>query len=270
MKRYGKWALVTGATSGIGRALTQQLAAAGLNVVIVSRTQSRLDTLAEVLRAEHGVQVRVIPMDLSIRQGVDDLIDQVDVEIDVLVPCAAMETRGYFVDSSAETHRRVLDMDCYGPMRLSHHFGQNMALRGRGAILLVSSLSGWTGQPYMAHYGAVKAYILSLGEGLHQEMKDKGVDVTVLSPGPTDTGMAPKINAELVKLGMVVMSPDIVAATGLKALGRQPNAVPGFRNKMMLVMMTRMMPRAWVGAISRWMMARVVKIRGRLEAAEAA
>lgn len=112
----------------------------------------------------------------------------------------------------------------------------------------------------MAHYGAAKAYVLLLGEAMHQEMKDKGVDVSVLSPGPTDTAMSPDINAELVKMGMAVMSPQDVARAGLAALGRRPNAVPGVRNKIMIAMMTRLMPRSWTGAMFRWMMRRVLHI----------
>jgi uncharacterized protein len=101
--------------------------------------------------------------------------------------------------------------------------------------------------------------VLSLGEALHQEMKDKGVDVSVLSPGPTDTAMAPDLNAELVKMGMAVMSPEDVARAGLCALGKRPNVVPGARNKFMM-MMTRPMPRSWAGAMFRSMMRRAVRI----------
>ena len=112
----------------------------------------------------------------------------------------------------------------------------------------------------MAHYGAAKAYVLSLGEALHQEMKDKGVDVSVLSPGPTDTAMAPDLDAEFVKMGMAVMSPEAVARAGLSALGRRPNAVPGAWNKMMATMVTRSMPRSWTAAMFRWMMGRVLRV----------
>ncbi len=135
-----------------------------------------------------------------------------------------------------------------------------MAARGRGAILLVSSMSGWAAQPYMAHYGAAKAYILSLGEALHHEMKDRGVDVAVLSPGPTDTPMAAGTGIDFASMGMAIMQPEAVAATGLAALGRRPGAVAGSRNRLMAWMMTRLMPRAWVGAMFRKMMGRALGI----------
>ncbi len=91
-------------------------------------------------------------------------------------------------------------------------------------------------------------------------MKDKGVDVSVLSPGPTDTAMAPDLNAEFVKMGMAVMSPEAVAQAGLGALGKRPNAVPGARNKMMATMVTRSTPRSWTAAMFRWMMGRVLRV----------
>lgn len=259
--RYGDWALITGATSGIGRSLAKQLAADGVNIVAVARTASALEKLAEELTAAHGVKVRALTADVSTAAGIEGLIEGVsDLEIGVLIPCAAIEGSGYFVEATPESHARMLQMDCYGPMRLTHHFGGAMAKRGKGAILLVSSLSGWMAQPYMAHYGAVKAYILALGEGLHHEMRDKGVDVAVLSPGPTDTPMAAGTGIDFASMGMVVMRPDDVAAAGLAALGRSAHAVPGFRNKMMAVMMTRLMPRWLVGRMFRWMMGKALKI----------
>jgi uncharacterized protein len=260
--RYGDWALVTGASSGIGKALTKQLAAQGYSIVAVARGAGPLDQLAGELRVAHGVEVRVLAADLSSHAGIEAVIDGVeDLDIAVLVPCAAIETSGYFVDTPADTHARLLEMDCYGPMRLTHHFGAAMAERGRGAILLVSSLSGWMAQPYMAHYGAAKAYILGLGEGLHHEMKDKGVHVSVLSPGPTDTPMAASTGIDFASMGMAVMRPDDVAAAGLAALGRSAHAVPGFRNKLMVMMMTRLLPRGLVGQMFRWMMGKALGIK---------
>jgi uncharacterized protein len=258
-ERYTGWALVTGATAGIGSAIAEQLAAGGMDLVLVARSAPRLEERARELRDRYRIKVEVHRADLSTRTGVDALIEGLgDREVGVLVPCAAAEERGYLIDGDLAAHQRLLDMNCYGPMRLAHHFGHGMAQRRNGAILFVSSLSGWSAQPYMAHYGAAKAYVLSLGEALHQEMKDKGVDVSVLSPGPTDTSMAPDVNAELAKMGMAVMSPDDVARAGLSALGRRPNAVPGVRNKFMMTMMTRLMPRAWAGAMFRWSMRRVM------------
>lgn len=259
--RYGSWALITGATSGIGQALVRQVAAAGMNVVTVARTGTALEAQAEALTAELNIEVRPVAADLSSSAGIQTLIDAVsDLEIGVLVPCAALEGKGYFVDESIEHHRALVQMDVIGPMVLAHHFGAKMATRGRGAILFVSSLSGWMAQPYMAHYGAAKAYVLSLAEALHQEMKDKGVDVSVLSPGPTQTPMMVGTGIDFASMGMAIMQPAPVAATGLRALGRRVHAIPGLRNRAMTFVMTRVLSRGVVGWLFKRMMGRALDL----------
>lgn len=259
--RYGAWALVIGGSSGIGAALATQLAREGLNLILAARTPSKLEAEAEALRTAHQVEVRTVAADLSTAAGAQQLIAAVaDVEIGVFVPCAAVEHSGYFVDEPLERHTRMLQLNVISPATLVHHFAGRMAARGRGAVLLVSSLSGWMPQPYMAHYGATKAYILALGDALHHEMKAKGVDVSVLSPGPTDTPMAAGTGIDFAKMGMAVMQPAQVAAAGLAALGRKPDAVPGFRNKFMAFVMTRLMPRRWAGGLFRRMMGKALKI----------
>ncbi len=259
--KYGTWALVTGGTSGIGAALTRQLAQAGLNVVLVARTQATLDTHAAALEKDYGVKVRSVAADLSVPAGTATVIDAVkDLEVGVLVLCAALESQGYFVEESLAKHRALVQMDVVGPMELTHHFGGKMAERGRGAMLLVSSLSGWMAQPYMAHYGAAKAYVISLGESLYQEMKDKGVDVAVLSPGPTQTPMMVATGIDFASMGMAVMQPAPVAAAGLAALGRRAHAIPGLRNRMMAFFMTRVMSRGLVGWMFKKMMGRALKL----------
>lgn len=260
--RYGQWAVVTGATSGIGRAIAEEVAASGMDLVAVARTRSKLEALAAELGERHGVEVRTLSADLSRREGIAAVIEGTrGLEVGLLVPCAAMESRGYFDESDPEREARLLDMDCYGPMALARHFTAAMADRGRGAVLFVSSLSGWMGQPYMAHYGAAKAYVRALGDSLHHELKDKGLHISVLSPGPTDTPMAAETGIDFASMGMAVMQPADVARTGLDALGRRAHAVPGLRNRLMLFMMTRLMPAALAGAMFRWMMGRALGLR---------
>lgn len=260
--RYGEWALVTGATSGIGRALVQRLAGEGMNIITVARTRDALEAQARELEAAHKVTVRPVVADLTTPAGTAAVIAATgDVEVGVLVPCAAIESSGYFVDTPIERHRAMLQMDVISPMELVHHYGARMASRRRGAILLVSSMSGWMAQPYMAHYGAAKAYVLSLGDSLHLEMKDKGVDVSVLSPGPTDTPMAAGTGIDFASMGMAIMSPADVANAGLDALGAGADAVPGARNKMMAFMMTRMMPRALAGSMFKTMLGKALGVK---------
>ncbi len=256
---YGDWALVTGGTSGIGAALVRQFAASGMNIVLVARTQTKLDEMAKSLKSEFSVEVRTIAADLSAPQSPAMVIDAVnDLEIAVIVPGAAVETSGYFVETPLERQSALVQMNVTTPMILTHHFGAEMASRGRGAILLVSSLSGWSAQPYMANYGASKAYILSLGASLYHEMKDKGVDVSVLSPGPTDTPMIANTGIDFESMGMSIMTPESVALEALEGLGKRPDTVPGFKNRMMVFMMTRASSRRSTGAMFKKMMGKAL------------
>jgi len=257
--RYGDWALVTGGTSGIGAELVRRFAKAGMNIVLVARTQTALDAMASAVIRDHKVEVRCVAADLSQPGGTDAVIEATrDIEIGLMVPCAAIENSGYFIDRPLAEQMALVQMDVVAPMVLTHHFGAAMARRGRGGILLVSSMSGWMPQPYMANYGAAKAYILSLGAALYEEMKDKGVDVSVLSPGPTDTPMAAGTGIDFESMGMKIMKPGAVADIGIAALGKRGAAIAGVRNKMMAFMMIRLMPRQKVGGMFKKMMGKAL------------
>jgi short-subunit dehydrogenase len=258
-QRYGDWALVTGGTSGIGAALAQELAREGLNLVLVARSEPSLQLHADKLRVQHGIQVRTIAADLSNEQGLAHVLQAAaDVPVSVLAPCAAMETQGVLVESDAQLQRAMVQMNVIGPMVLAQRFGQDMVRRGKGAILFVSSLSGWMPQPWMAGYGASKSYIIGLAAGMHFEMKGTGVDVTVLSPGPTDTPMAKATGIDFKAMGMTVMAPKDVATCALDALGRRLDAIPGGKNRMMVFIMSRLMSRATAGAMFRKMMGKAL------------
>jgi short-subunit dehydrogenase len=260
-QRYGDWALITGGTSGIGAALAEELAKEGLNLVIVARNETALKNKALQLSSNFRVQVLPLAVDLSTAGGLENLLNFTkELDIGVVVPCAAIETQGYFVQSNGVKENTMIQMNVVAPMTIARHYGAAMAQRGRGAILFVSSLSGWMPQPYMAHYGGCKSFIMGLGAGLHFEMKDKGVDVSILSPGPTDTPMAAATGIDFASMGMSVMSPQAVAACGLDALGRKLDAVPGLRNKIMAFMMSRLMSRGMAGAMFKMMMGKALKI----------
>ena len=258
-QRYGQWALVTGGTSGIGAALASALAGEGLHLVLVARNAKTLQQHAEALTRKHGIEVRTVSADLSTEQGLAHLLEATaDVPIGILVPCAAIETQGVFVEADPQTQRAMVQMNVIAPMVLARTFGRGMAQRGKGAILFVSSLSGWMPQPWMAGYGASKSYINGLAAGMHFEMKGTGVDVSVLSPGPTDTPMAKATGIDFKAMGMTVMPPHEVAACGLDALGDRLDAIPGGKNRMMAFMMSRLLSRAMAGAMFRKMMGKAL------------
>ena len=261
LNRYGSWALITGATSGIGLAIARIAAENGLNIVLVARNEETLEQTAKTLQDDYSITTRTISADLTDPAATQSVVDQVkDLDIGLLVPCAAIELSGYFTDASIEKHLAMTQMDMISPMTLVHHFGALMAEKRKGAILLLSSMSGLMPQPYMAHYGAVKAYIVALGAALYEEMKDSGVDVAVLVPGPTNTPMAAATGIDFKSMGMSIMQPKQVAMIGILALGKRSVVVPGPRNKMMVFMMTRLMPLKLVSGMFKMMMGKALKI----------
>ncbi|MBV7331206.1 SDR family NAD(P)-dependent oxidoreductase [Chloroflexi bacterium TSY] len=243
-EKYGPWALITGGTSGIGKAFAEQLAESGLNIVLVARRKPLLDQTAADLERQYGVQVQTIPTDLSDPAAVDTIIEATsDLDVGLLIPNAAVETNGSFIKNDLERENKLLQLNTIAPMQLAHHFGGQMSERGKGGILFVSSMAGYSAGPYLANYAASKAYILTLGESLYYELKKKGVDVSVLSPGLTNTPMAAGTGIDWSKMPMTSMDPESTAAVGLQALGRQPSVVPGKMNNIMAFMGKHIMSR---------------------------
>ncbi|MFQ5435275.1 MAG: SDR family NAD(P)-dependent oxidoreductase [Anaerolineae bacterium] len=245
-QKYGPWALVTGASSGIGAELARQLAARGLNVAVAARRKERLASLVNELERKHEVEARAVAVDLT-APDYQDVIESAtnDIEIGLLVNNAGSGVPGAFLKQGLDGRTRVVQLNVTTPMQLAHVFGQKMSRRGRGGILFVSSTSAFSGTPYMANYAGTKAFVLSLGEALHVELKPQGVDVTVLVPGPTRTEMVETEGTDFSSMpDMMWMNADAVAAAGLNGLGQNRVVVPGGMNKMMQFMMTRVLSRS--------------------------
>ena len=231
-EKYGPWAIVTGANAGIGKAIATELAARGVNIIGVARRQTLLDTLQQELTEKFGVEVRTIRADLTDPESISKIeLLTSDLDIGLVVPNAGVEMSGSFLHSSLEDNERMLKLNVTAPMQLAKVFGEKMASRGRGGILFISSLFGYQGVPHVASYAATKSYILSLGEALHVELKPRGVDVTVLSPGLTTTDMPANMPLDFGKIPIFSQTPEQVARTGIKALGRQATVVSGLLNK---------------------------------------
>ena len=179
------WALITGASSGFGIDFAHELAAQKTNLVLVARRTGPMDSLAAELRARHGVQVRVIGMDLA-RAGVGrelrDRLAAERIEIDTLVNNAGYGLFGEFLAQPLDKTLDMLQLNMLSLTELTHAFGRDMAGRGRGRILLVASIGGYQATPTYAAYSASKSYVLLFGEALHEELRQQGVTVTVLSP----------------------------------------------------------------------------------------
>src|SRR5947209_5336127 len=188
LKSYGEWALVTGASAGIGTAFARELAAQSVNVVLVARRADRLEALAAELREKHGVKTRVVPEDLERDGAAERLLEWVrDLEIGILVNNAGFSQVGRFDRVPREKILGMIRVNCLAVAALTHAFLPAMQARRRGAVIIVASVAGYQPLGFAATYGATKAFDLMLGEALWAENRSTGVDVLALSPGPVDT-----------------------------------------------------------------------------------
>ena len=257
--KYGPWAIVTGASAGIGKAIATELAARGLNIIAIARRQPLLDALQEELSKKYGVEVRTLRADLTDPDSISKIeLLTSDLEIGLVVPNAGMELNGAFIHTSLEDNENMLKLNITAPMQMAKVFGAKMADRGHGGILFISSLFAYQGIPHVASYAATKAYILSLGEALHVEMKSHGVDVTVLSPGLTATDMPANMPLDFKKIPVFSQSPEQVARTGIKALGRKATVVSGLLNKF-YAWENRLLPRHFPVALFGFLIGRAFK-----------
>jgi uncharacterized protein len=240
--RYGPWALVAGASVGLGEAFAGALAGRGLNLLLIARGQPALQQLAERLRREHGIEVRTLATDLA-RPDVQTAVQELSAGLDVglLVYNAASSVIGPFLDFPVEDHLRVVDVNCRGPLVLSHLFGRAMAKRGRGGIVLMTSTAGSQGGPWIASYAASKAFNLLLAEALWDELGAHGIHVVACRAGATRTpGYA---SSQPRPSRVPLLDPDFVARKTLAALGRKPSVVPGWFYAVSAFAMNRLMPR---------------------------
>jgi uncharacterized protein len=240
-QRYGPFALIAGGSEGIGAAFAHALAQRGVNLVLVARRSAVLIPFAEALRCEHGVQVHAEALDLA----APDLATRVEAlaaayEIGLCVYNAAASQIGPFLDQSLEAHLRVIDVNCRGPLVLAHVLGKLMRTRGRGGIILMSSLAASQGSPYIASYAASKAFDLVLAESLWHELATSGVDVLACRAGATRT---PAYERSGPDFSGPVMEPSPVAEEALAALGRTPSRVVGVFNRVAAFFMEHFMTR---------------------------
>ena len=244
----GKRALVTGASSGLGVDFADLLAAQGVDLVLVARRQEPMETLAERLRLQHGVDVIVEPFDLASPGAAGRLRERLDarsLQIDILVNNAGYGLHGDFLDIPIERTVDMIQLNITALTELSYMFGAAMAERGNGHILLVSSILAFQPVPTYAAYAATKAYVLSFGEALHDELRSRGVKVTVLCPGHTETGFDAVAGASVsTALRMLTMQPRPVVQSGLSALWKgKASVTAGITNKI-VVFSNRLMPRS--------------------------
>jgi len=221
LQRYGPWALVTGASSGIGRAFAHRLAAEGFSLGLAARREALLQELGAELKEKHGVETRSVKSDLSKPNAVATLLENFgDIELGLIVSNAGTGTPGLFGDCDLEHERDLVQLNCVTSLELVRKTLPEMRTRGRGGVILVSSMMGFQGVPYMAHYSAMKGYLLNLGEGLYHEYKEQGIDVLALAPGATDTPGKNLHDVDYQKLPIKFRSAEFVVDKALAAIGK--------------------------------------------------
>lgn len=240
-QRYGPWALVAGASQGLGAAYAHALAGRGLDLVLVARRAGALDALAGELRARHRVAVRCCPGDLGAPVFVDSLAALCsDLEVGVLVYNAAHAPVGGFEATSREDLERVVDVNVRGPLTLVRSFLPPMLARGRGAVILMTSMAGNQGSPRLAAYAASRAFVRELAESLWFETKGRGVDVIACCAGAVRTpGYVSAAGGDAPG----TLDPGQVVEQALAALGSGPVVIPGTINKLAAIVMGRFLPR---------------------------
>lgn len=253
----GRFALITGASSGIGSDLAREFAAAGYHLVITARRAERLETLAEEIRARHGVMVRVMPADLGEQGAAARLHGDVraaGITVDTLVNNAGFGLRGRFASLDAKRQSEMIAVNVTALTELSRLFLPDMISRGAGGILNVGSTAAFQAGPYMGVYYATKAYVLSFSEALHEEAKPFGVTVSVLCPGPVATEFASVADVEGTKLFKkgTLDSPSVARAGFWGYREGKAIIIPSPSNKL-TAWGGRLVPRAVTRRVAGWM-----------------
>src|SRR5467141_1003810 len=234
-KRFGPWALVTGASSGIGKEFARQIAASGINVVLVARRENLLDEVGQGLANGFNVQYRTVVADLSQEGFLDKLAEATnDLDIGLVVSNAGTGNPGEFLKLDRQLHRTTLRVSTMAHLDITHHFGAKLVKRGRGGLMLAGAVGAEAGVPRMANDGAAKAYVHSLGEALHYEFKPLGVYVTVLAAGFTNTAVLEKFGLEPKTMPMKPMSVEQCVSEALSGLVKnRSKIVPGRLNRIL-------------------------------------
>jgi len=234
----GKWALVTGASSGLGVDFARRLAARGCNLTLVARREERLAEVREKLEGEYGVEARVIAMDLARDGAPQDLMDRIHeggLRVDILINNAGFGIHGSFVEEGWGRYRAMIDLNVKTVAHLTRLVLPGMIERGFGYILFVASNASFQPSPQYALYGATKSLVRDFGEALYYELRDTPVSCTVVSPGPTRTefhDVAGQDRQGNLYIRLLMMESEHVAEIGVRSMLREKSSVvPGFLNK---------------------------------------
>ena len=226
------WALVTGASGGIGLAYAVELAKKQRSIILVARNEKRLIETSHEISRQYGVATRIIVADLSSIEGVNQLITETkELKVDLLINNAGKEESGNFLTLSVDEMHNSIALNCSAPMMLTHHFANKMVGQGGGNILFISSIVAFQGVPLIANYAATKSYLLTFAEGIALELESQGVNISIAAPGFTKTNLAPHQNFK--NTPFKPLDAEYVASYTLNKLGKQRLIIPGSINKIL-------------------------------------
>lgn len=236
-ERYGPWAVIAGASEGMGAQFAKQCAERGLKVVLIARRQAVLEELAATLKTE----TRCLPLDLATPEAAARIADFTrDLDVGLVVYNAALSPIGPFVEQSLAENLKALDVNTRTPTAVAHHFVPRLLARKRGGLVLMSSLTAFQGSPYVSTYGATKAFNLALAEGLWAELEGSGVDVLGVCAGATAT---PNLLKASKKAPPGMQQPEEVVRETLNSLRAGPLLIPGRFNRLASFFLRRVLPR---------------------------
>jgi short-subunit dehydrogenase len=229
--KFGPWAVVTGASSGIGREFARQLAAQGLNLVLVARRLSLLQDLGVLLEKEYGIRFRTIQADLAEEESIKRITNATeDLDVGLLISNAGTGRPGKFLSFGESDLNYILQLNAVSHLRLTHHFGKRFAKRRRGGVLLTGAMGAINGLPYMAIEAATKGFIQSLVKSLHTEFKEFGIHITVLITTPTDTSIVPRLGFNKDEMPMRPLSVEQCVREALVAIrSNRMTVAPGLK-----------------------------------------
>ena len=238
-QKYGPWALITGASSGLGAAFAKRLAADGVNLVLVARREDRLRALAADLERTASIETRVVSADLSRDDFLPHITEATEgIEINLLVNNAGSALSADFLANALDSELGMFHLNSRAPLILTHHYGRLMQRRGRGGIIFLASVVALTGVASWSNYAATKGHNLLFAEGLAEELKRTGVDVLAVAPS--------FVRTELIKLSpfgrIMLLEPETVAQVTLASLGKKRVVTPGLLPKF-IAFSTRLQPR---------------------------
>ena len=255
-RRFGPWAVITGASSGIGKEFARQISASGVHVALVARREPLLRTVGAKCTQASGVQHRIIPLNLSEPDFLPVLVNATrDLDVGLVVSNAGTGNPGRFLDKSRQELMQLLRLNTATHLDIARHFAERLVRRGSGGLMFVGAMGADKGIPFMANGAGAKAYVRSLSLSLHEELKSSGIHVTVLPPASTETPVLEKFGFDTATMPMKPMTVDRCVYEGLRALSRNRRVIiPGRLNRIMNAVIP--------AAIARRLMARMLAKTG--------